>query len=465
MDLAYNRISQHRIRNVGIAYGKKYSSDRPSSDVPKHQRGLRRCSSQQNLSKSLDGYSSCVSTSTDDEGSAMRPDEHVEEKTIRAVYEQMKTFQSDHPTGDMEAIGLYEAMRSEVRHTIAEIRFDLEQAIARKNTPTTANATNGAFTTKSTGVLGAVSDIRKEYTAKLEQSEKRARKLWAQLAVEEQRCQELARIVKELLPDPQLSRTQKPSRTRKGSTERQQMSKCLTEEAQNYFDEFVSLSNLEDSEISSSEEVQNSSPAHGIRAEENGSCEGSISDISYNNSADSSTYTQRIPVPQETDGVVLPWLKWEANSHNVTPINRKKVEIASTGNQSQPSNAKEAGSSSKCSSSGGRSVNITSGQSSSGSWSRSQHSLSSFSPSSAESLVSSSSWNSTERNQKHGIKNNFQNYKKVTEEGCVRSPARSTFQGDECLFRAWNEAILIEKMNQKNGIDSGGLLLCGDRLL
>lgn len=47
------------------------------------------------------------------------------------------------------------------------------------------------------------------------QSEKRARDLWAQFAEEEKRCQELTKIVKNLLPDPQLSQNQKPSRTRK----------------------------------------------------------------------------------------------------------------------------------------------------------------------------------------------------------------------------------------------------------
>ena len=43
--------------------------------------------------------------------------------------------------------------------------------------------------------------FRKDYTAKLEQSEKRARDLCAELAVEEQSRQELARIVGELLPE------------------------------------------------------------------------------------------------------------------------------------------------------------------------------------------------------------------------------------------------------------------------
>ena len=57
--------------------------------------------------------------------------------------------------------------------------------------------------------------FRKDYTAKLEQSEKRARDLCAELAVEEQRRQELARIVGELLPESKPSKTKRPSRTRR----------------------------------------------------------------------------------------------------------------------------------------------------------------------------------------------------------------------------------------------------------
>ena len=96
--------------------------------------------------------------------------------------------------------------------------------------------------------------FRKDYTAKLEQSEKRARDLCAELAADEQRRQELARIVVELLPESKPSKTKRPSRTRRNSADRKDMSECLNEEAQKYFDEFINVSNFEDSEFSSFEE-------------------------------------------------------------------------------------------------------------------------------------------------------------------------------------------------------------------
>ncbi|KAL8547022.1 hypothetical protein ACS0TY_006662 [Phlomoides rotata] len=96
--------------------------------------------------------------------------------------------------------------------------------------------------------------VMREYAIKLEESEERARKLRADLAVEEHRGQELDRILKEILPDPETSATQRPRRGRRTSNERKRMSRRLTEEAMTYFDECVSLSTFDSSDFSASED-------------------------------------------------------------------------------------------------------------------------------------------------------------------------------------------------------------------
>ncbi|KAL3537772.1 hypothetical protein ACH5RR_001138, partial [Cinchona calisaya] len=138
----------------------------------------------------------------------------AEEKTIKAVSEQMK---GDHWGGDDAASGIYETVRSEVRRAIADIQNGIESAIRRGNV-------NGVATTDTAGIPpdivtpGAVElvlDIRREYAQKLEQSEERARKLRADLAVEEHRGQEFSRILKETLPDPKTANPQKSRMGRK----------------------------------------------------------------------------------------------------------------------------------------------------------------------------------------------------------------------------------------------------------
>lgn len=262
MDKASNRMGLGLVKTIGIVENKRYSRNKLARDQVHLQQGIRRCSNQQSGSQSLDGYSSCVSSVSDNEKSLMHPEVCVEEKTIKSVCEQTKSFQSDHPTGDTDASGLNEAIRSEVQRAVSEIKFDIEQAIERKSpSPTSSNGSISAHQFKSKD------NIREEYIAQLLQSEKRARDLWAQFAEEEQRCQELTKIVKSLVSDPQMSQNQKSSRTRKTSAERRKMSKCLTEAAQNYFDECVSISTFEDSEMSSLEELENHSPAQDVRRE------------------------------------------------------------------------------------------------------------------------------------------------------------------------------------------------------
>jgi len=459
MDPICNRIGQGQHRNLGTVDRQRYSPNNPHTDWCIDKQGLKRCSSQQDFSRYFDSYSSCVSSLSDNECSAMPPNECIEEKTIRSVYEQMKSLRSDHPTGDTDSTGIYETIRSEVWRAVSEIRSDLEQAISRKN-PSTATSTRLSNSSQSKDTdADLVSAIKEEYAAKLDQAEIRARNLWAQLAVEEQRCQELSRILKELPPDPQTSQTQKKSVTRKNSAERKQISKGLTEEAQNYFEEFVSISTLEDAEMSSLEEVEKDSSVEDMKMEENGCYRKSTPDISCSNLAD--------------DGLIIPWLKCETNSHHNAPVNREKSDIASTGRKIQQDIAKEERSSSSCGSSSGsgRNVHVTNTKRCTGNWSTNGRSLqnkSNFSPKSTESKLSLSTGNPTERKKKHEIKNNMRSIENTSEEGRMKSStvqSSSSYQDDEYLLHVCNEAVLTEMLKLKNSICFGGLLLCSNSLI
>lgn len=100
-----------------------------------------------------------------------------------------------------------------------------------------------------------------EYVSKLEQAKERARKLRADLAIEEQREQELSRIVENISHAPTISKPRKPRPKRRASMEKTRMSRQLAEEAMNYFDECVSISTFESSDFSSFEDPQSNSAA------------------------------------------------------------------------------------------------------------------------------------------------------------------------------------------------------------
>ncbi|BAT12508.1 uncharacterized protein [Oryza sativa Japonica Group] len=95
-----------------------------------------------------------------------------------------------------------------------------------------------------------------EYTTKLKQSHERARKLRADLAVEEQREQELSRVLKGIVTTPNFTEAHKRRPRRKSSVERLKVSKHLAEEAMNYFEECVSISTLDSTDFSSLEDPQ-----------------------------------------------------------------------------------------------------------------------------------------------------------------------------------------------------------------
>ncbi|KAG8050740.1 hypothetical protein GUJ93_ZPchr0009g2358 [Zizania palustris] len=98
-------------------------------------------------------------------------------------------------------------------------------------------------------------DITK-YTTKLKQSHERARKLRADLAVEEQREQELSRMLKGIVTSPNFTEAHKKRPRRKTSIERLKVSRHLAEEAMNYFEECVSISTLDSTDFSSLEDPQ-----------------------------------------------------------------------------------------------------------------------------------------------------------------------------------------------------------------
>ncbi|KAI7745480.1 hypothetical protein M8C21_022582 [Ambrosia artemisiifolia] len=190
----------------------------------------------------------------------------AEEKTIKAVYEQMKSFEVGNLRKDTASVEIYETVRSEVRRAIADMQDDLHDVIRRNS--------NGALVGTDTspklvkpGAVELVLDIRREYAKELEASQERARKLRSDLAIEEHHRQELSRILKETLPEPKTSSSHRSRLGRKSSSERKKMSKRLTDEAMSYFDECVSISTFDSSDFSAAEDpsVNSVTPAPNCR--------------------------------------------------------------------------------------------------------------------------------------------------------------------------------------------------------
>ncbi|KAL8229407.1 hypothetical protein R6Q57_014307 [Mikania cordata] len=187
-----------------------------------------------------------------DDGISTSSLSEAEEKTIKAVYEQMKSFEVDNSRKDTASIEIYETVRSEVRRAIADIQDDLHNAI-RGNIGADVS-TNISPKLVKPGAVELVLDIRREYAKELEASQERARKLRSDLAIEEHHRQELSRILKETLPEPKTSSSHRSRLSRKSSSERKKMSKRLTDEAMSYFEECVSISTFDSSDFSAAED-------------------------------------------------------------------------------------------------------------------------------------------------------------------------------------------------------------------
>nr|CAD1817404.1 unnamed protein product [Ananas comosus var. bracteatus] len=198
-----------------------------------------------------------VSDSSDASSSCTRGRHWEDGVSTSCSSEEATNRNNGHYFHDAESGEIYEIIRPEVPHAISEIRDDFENAIQRTNPATTAAKNIIDIPLElNHGEIELVSDIRREYATKLEQTQERARKLRADLAVEEQREQELSRILKDILPVQRSSETCRGRPKRKTSVERVKMSRRLAEEAMNYFEECVSISTFDSSDLSSLEDPQ-----------------------------------------------------------------------------------------------------------------------------------------------------------------------------------------------------------------
>lgn len=251
-------VNSRNRRNLNLApnNGKRANLIRPSSEFSDQINNTQTRSSQHWPSELSDRSASGLQIPNSEDEFSVGSFSEAEEKTIKAVCEQIKSFQRNDLEGDNTASGIYETVRSEVRRAISDIQNDLESAIRRNNAAgiATTNVTDIPPDLVNPGAVELVLDIREEYAKKLEQSQERARKLRADLAVEEHRGQELSRILKEILPEPKITTAPKSRMGRKTSIERRKMSKRLTEEAMAYFDECVSISTFDSSDFSSPED-------------------------------------------------------------------------------------------------------------------------------------------------------------------------------------------------------------------
>ncbi|KAI4365973.1 hypothetical protein MLD38_021905 [Melastoma candidum] len=316
--------SESDVDNLHKSAGRASSvvSSRASSQKPvfrkpkvsKDAQSLRRSNSQKDF-KPYDDYSSHYSVLTDEEAKDVDSGKGAKERTIRAVYAQ----KAEHPIGEDMNAGLYQAIRKELRNAVEQMRMDLEQVIL-KNNPSLANG--GQLHLDDTDVLRAVSSIRRNYTNKLQQSERCKQDLLAELLLEEERGRDISKIMTDLPAKSKANGQEKP-RSRKRSNDRCRMSKRLSEEAEKYIQDFIS--NVEDTDISSLD---------GERSDTSSIIGGVLKLDNVRVTAD------RQP-PAEMDGVVLPWLQWETSEDVSTTPSCKQTTLRSppTGKSSYAWNA------------------------------------------------------------------------------------------------------------------------------
>ncbi|KAL0342342.1 UNVERIFIED_CONTAM: hypothetical protein Scaly_1896800 [Sesamum calycinum] len=280
-------------------------------------RTLGRTWSHKDLSVLHDGYSSHSSALTDDESKGSRLRNNGFEKIIRAVHAQKK---AEHPSEDVASGELYEVMRKELRYAVEEIRTELNQAMARNQT-----ALVSCLESDKSESFQDFPRTNKNYSTELGLLEKRKEDHRAQMLREEQRGRGVSKMVKEHLDSRTSAAAEKPSRARKRSSDKHRMSKRLTEEAEKYFEDFIS--NVEDTDISSfdGERSDGSSTLGGTMKPR----DSTVRMVEAYNSPTGST-----SCPAEMDGIILPWLQWEtdtdgslsANTKTRTPITPKSLQ-------------------------------------------------------------------------------------------------------------------------------------------
>lgn len=364
-------------------------------------RRLQKSTSQKDLTHLHDGYSSHSSALTDEETKDARCGKNGAERTIRTVYAQ----KAQHPNEGLINSGLYEVMCKELRYAVEEIRTELEHARGKNDEAVPSDNSNGF-------------QVLESYATKLEQSQKRKQDLLAEMLLEEQRGQELSKIVKELLPDSKgLSDVRKPSRARKRSTDRNRVSKRLNEEAERYFEDFIS--NVEDTDISSfdGERSDGSSTLGGMAKPRDSvirNTEGFQSPVGCD------------PHPVEMEGVILPWLQWEtSNDGSVldkvskhTPITPKTLQW----------DAEQA-------------ISV-------------KRDLSHYS-------ISSHGSSSPGFINVHSVDSSVDDGEKSRDPGVHLT---SSFDMSEYLLLRQNDELLYERYKERNRIHSGSLLLCTNML-
>ncbi|KAG6394963.1 hypothetical protein SASPL_145554 [Salvia splendens] len=186
---------------------------------------------------------------------------------VRTARSQAKEWSEDDSACSLQISNLEDSISvgslSEAEEKTIRTAFEELNVFRRNNgnQPAVTNVPDMPSNLVNPEAVELISDIRREYAIKLEESEERARGLRADLAIEEQRGQELDRILKEMLPDRKTSDIQRARRGRKVMLDVVVLSPVimytsnrLTEEAMAYFDECVSLSTFDSSDFSASED-------------------------------------------------------------------------------------------------------------------------------------------------------------------------------------------------------------------
>ncbi|XP_073296711.1 uncharacterized protein [Primulina huaijiensis] len=222
-------------------------------------------------------------------------------------------YSAEHPTEDVPNGGLYEAMRKEVRHAVQEIRTELNQAMGRNQAALTGG---DSLQSDNSETLPDLSVLKKIYATKFEQLEKRKQNLSSEMLFKEQRDRDAHKIVKELYDTRTSAVEEQHLQARKRSSDRNWMSKQLSEEAERYFEGFIS--NV-DTDISSLD---------GERSDGSSTLGGKERDATINrNGPYSSVGSMSSPV--EMDGVNLPWLLWETG-HDASHSGKNKAQAPVT---------------------------------------------------------------------------------------------------------------------------------------
>ncbi|KAI0502395.1 hypothetical protein KFK09_017344 [Dendrobium nobile] len=342
-------MSKNRVNSICGSLQKPSLSKQASED-----RAFERSMSQKDFFQSQDCCSSHSSSLTDDEAQDVPSTLSVSEKTIREVYNLGKT---DHPARDGSGFRSYEN-KSKEQNLVEELR-------------------------------------------ELEKSEKRKQDLLAALAVEEKRGQELCKIVRELLSSPkQTAEPAKQSPSSLRSNDKVRISKCLDEEAERYFEDF--LSNVEDTDLSSFE---------GERSDTGSTTK--LGDYINNDEAGMHRDLLRaVSLPSETDGVLFPWLQWEASTISSPSPCKSKTAIKQNLDSVSGSRSPE----------GNEGIRAISGE------------------------LANISRLATAESQRNNS---------IVPERC------SSFDMDEYLQLQRREDLLVEMWEQRQRIASGALVLCG----